>query len=178
MDATLVIDAKDPALATAAGSPTPAALILTDGSTLPAVSKAALSAIWEGADVYAVGTGAQDAISGGWPGKSSKTTVTPLSTGGGAGTVALAEALAGSPRWAVLADPSSPVDVAIAAGLAHAYGAQLVLAGSSGVDNATRDWLIESAGSIDTVLVVGAGVPAEVASAVGQAVSGPLGPLS
>jgi hypothetical protein len=173
-DAALVVSAKDPALAAAAGAGTPAALVLSDGATLPQASKSALAGLYEGVQIYAVGTAAQDAVAG-WSGKPIKPAVVPLSTGDGSGTAPLAEALAGSPRWAVVADPASPTEVVIAISLAHAYGGPVLLAGASGVDAGMRDWLVESSGSVDTVLIVGAGVPAEAQVRIGEAIAGPLG---
>jgi hypothetical protein len=174
MDAALVVSAKDPALEAAAGSATSAALVLTDGTTLPDASKSLLAGLYDGMHLYAVGTAAQDAVAG-WRGKPAKVDIVPLSTGDGTGAVQLAETLAGSPRWAVVVDPASPADVVVAISLAHAYGAPVLFAGASGVDSGTRDWLVESSGSVDTLLIVGAGVATGAQTRMGEAISGPLG---
>ncbi|NUR74483.1 MAG: hypothetical protein HOU81_27050 [Hamadaea sp.] len=174
IDDVFVVDGKDAKLAaTVAGAGRAGGLILTDGETLTDAGKAALQSIYEGAHVYVVGAAAQKALAGGWPGKSAKIEVTPVAPDGDLSSVLAA--LAASPRLAVLADPASPVEVAIAVALAHSFDGQLVLATASGVDDATSQWLVKTSGSIDTVYVVGAGVPAAAETAVGQAISGPLG---
>ncbi|MEV0268710.1 cell wall-binding repeat-containing protein [Hamadaea sp. NPDC050747] len=175
IDSVLVVDGKDPKLAAAvAGVAQPGGLIFTDGGTLPAASKAALQAVYEGAEVYVIGSAAQQALAGGWPGKSSKTTVTKIDAEGDSAMSALAQ-LSGSPRLAVVADPAAPLEVAIAVSLAHSFNGQAVFAGPSGVDDKTKEWLVNTAGSIDTVYVVGAGASADAEAAIATAVSGPLG---
>ncbi|MEV6966966.1 cell wall-binding repeat-containing protein [Hamadaea sp. NPDC051192] len=176
IDNVYVVDSKDAKLTAAvAGVANTGGILFTDGSTLPAATKTALQGLYEGSEVYAIGSAAQQALAGGWPGKSSKTEVIPVAVEGDSAVATLADLLSGGPRVAVAADPASPIETALAIALAHTFGGQVLLVGPSGVDDATKQWLVKTSGSIDTVYVVGAGVPADAEAAIATAVSGPLG---
>ncbi len=165
-----IVSADDSTNILAAGRGT---TLLSNGSFLPTDVRAFLGTLEPDANVYALDTGARNALASSWSGKPSSLKVTPLLDAG-----AVLHALRGDTGTLVIVDRSSLTDLAVAGGIASGMDATvLVVDGKAGLNPAVQEWLERASGSVDTTYLVDSthAIGADTERKLGTALSGPLG---
>jgi hypothetical protein len=166
-----VVSSDDPTgLVRAVGGLGTGRLIAVGGALSPAEQQS-LNAIPASVPVYALDPEAYAAVSAPWPGKPALNITSP--------TTAQQLGLFQEDVFGhlMVADSSSPSDVVLAESLAWLLdGDALLVDSKAGLDPAVQTWLRHSAGSINTVYVVGPGgaFAAGAEKEIGAAISGPL----
>ncbi|MGH6653700.1 MAG: cell wall-binding repeat-containing protein [Actinocrinis sp.] len=173
----VVVSGDDPALA-AAEACGGCQIVLTKGTVLPAAAATYLSKLGDGANVYAVGSEAQQALNA-WNGKPPGLTVSPIVGRDAAETSALmARQMFGLATGVVLLDPQQQTDRAVALVAAQQFAYPVLLIDpAKGMEPATSSLLQDFSAGFDTTIVIGpiGRISDTLITQLGDQVSGPFG---